>query len=47
MTEIKQLIKTAEKLFEKEQYKKIIDLLPDTILAQYNNADLFCWRAWA
>lgn len=47
MYEVNELIKEAETLFEKKEYKKIIDLLPDEILDKHNNADLYAWRAWA
>lgn len=47
MDEVNELIKEAETLFEKKEYKNIIDLLPDEILDKHNNADLYALRAWA
>ncbi|HZK96711.1 MAG TPA: tetratricopeptide repeat protein [Prolixibacteraceae bacterium] len=47
MNEVNELIKQADALFEKKEYKKIIDLLPDEILIKHNNAYLYAWRAWA
>jgi tetratricopeptide (TPR) repeat protein len=47
MDEAQKLIKKAEELFGKEQYKEIISLLTDELLIKYNNSDLYCWRAAA
>jgi len=47
MNKVNELIKQAEALFEKKEYKNIIDLLPDEILNKHNDADLYAWRAWA
>jgi len=47
MYEVNELINEAETLFEKKEYKKIIDLLPDETLDKHNNAELYAWRAWA
>ncbi|HKR03084.1 MAG TPA: tetratricopeptide repeat protein [Bacteroidia bacterium] len=45
MDEVKELIKKAEELSKKEQYKEIIDLLHDVLLDKYNSADLYARRA--
>lgn len=46
MDEVNDLIKQVEALFNKEQYKEIIDLLSDAVLSNYNSSDLYAWRAW-
>jgi tetratricopeptide (TPR) repeat protein len=47
MEEVKELVNKVEELFEKEQYKEVIALLPDTLLNKYKSSDLYAWRAWA
>ena len=47
MDEVKELKNKIEKLSEKEQFKEIVDLLPDKLLDKHNNAELYAWRAWA
>jgi len=44
---IKGLTKKIDELFLKEKYKDVIDLLSDQILNQYQDSDLFDWRARA
>ena len=44
---IKDLIKKTEEFFQQEKYQEIIDLLPDETLNQYQDSDLFAWKAWA
>lgn len=43
MDEIDQLLDKAKALFDKGQYKAIIELLPDNLLDKYNNAGLYIW----
>ncbi|GGB81899.1 hypothetical protein GCM10007424_22480 [Flavobacterium suaedae] len=39
-----ELIEKAEQLFKEEEYQEIIELLPDELLAQHNNAYLYMLR---
>lgn len=41
------LYNLAEKLFNKEEYLKVIDLLTNEILEEYKESDLYCLRAWS
>lgn len=42
-----ELIEKVEQLFEEKKYQEIIDLLPDELLAEHNNAMLYIGRAKA
>lgn len=44
---LKQLRKQAEELFGQKKYDAILELLNDSILVKYNDAELYVWRARA
>ena len=47
MQTLQQLTDKADELFDEEQYQQIIDLLPDSVLMQYNDPQLWHLRAYA
>jgi tetratricopeptide (TPR) repeat protein len=47
MDQVGKLIKEAQSLSEKKQYRETILLLTDEVLNTHNNPDLFFWRAHA